>query len=236
MEGKYNSHYSFERIVGGYYNRCYFFKCVVEGGTFEDCFFDSSVKKDDGDVTVINNYETKHCASCDQHKPVECFSKNNKASDGLQAKCKDCFKSYYSTNKNTMQQQQAEYKKNNPRDEEKINVSTVLQRILNGTSTHLSFTVTGTDWITLHEWLEFTGKMYTGIDGSYQQQKEGCVLERLYPLSHFSNPRDANMWMNLRRTMGRLQGCSREPTREEVANQMALVRLFLDMKGFARKE
>ena len=82
-----------------------------------------------------------------------------------------------------MQKQQALYRKSNPRDEGKINVSTALQRLLNGTpDDREAFAVTGCDWVTLQEWLKFTGKMYTRVDAAYQYDA-GCVIDTLYPIS-----------------------------------------------------
>lgn len=49
----------------------------------------------------------KHCHACGETKPFTCFSLDKSRSDGLQPKCKDCYRAYRDANKERISRQQA---------------------------------------------------------------------------------------------------------------------------------
>lgn len=49
----------------------------------------------------------KHCHACRETKPFACFSADKSRSDGLQPKCKDCYKAYKEANRNRIARQRA---------------------------------------------------------------------------------------------------------------------------------
>jgi len=51
----------------------------------------------------------KHCSKCGETKPLEAFSKDGKAKDGLQGACKTCNAAYHAANKERIAERNAKY-------------------------------------------------------------------------------------------------------------------------------
>lgn len=51
----------------------------------------------------------KTCAGCGEEKSLEAFSKNSRAKDGKQSRCKVCNKAYHEENKEKIKERQREY-------------------------------------------------------------------------------------------------------------------------------
>lgn len=60
----------------------------------------------------------KHCATCDQMKPIEEFHTSKRRMTGLTSKCKDCYRISYEADAETVKARVHKYRKNN---KEKIN-------------------------------------------------------------------------------------------------------------------
>ena len=228
-----NQIYNFMTVWDGSYTDCYFFRCSLVGGTFTNCKF--TLCQGSSGITVIDNFTLKYCPYCDQHIPLDNFSRNARAADGLQSRCKTCFSTYYAAKKDHIGQQQAGYKRcqrqNNPVALQREEVRNALRRVLYYPWDHLSLPETGCQWNFLKEWLEFTAMMYNG-------RTTGLVIDHLYPVSRFDlcNPEERKMvnhWYNLRMITSRENQLKhhRDPTPAEISHQKVIAALFLQKKG-----
>ena len=62
---------------------------------------------------MITTTDVKICSRCRRELPLEKFSKQSKATDGLQHTCKDCYKSYCSTNASKIRKTVRHYREKN---------------------------------------------------------------------------------------------------------------------------
>lgn len=57
--------------------------------------------------------KTKICKKCGKELPLECFGKNKCKKDGLQSWCKECFKQYYTVNREHELERNKQYRVDN---------------------------------------------------------------------------------------------------------------------------
>jgi hypothetical protein len=56
------------------------------------------LERDEQQSLIVDIMQTKHCSKCSANKPVECFGKASKSSDGLHWWCRQCLKDYQVSN------------------------------------------------------------------------------------------------------------------------------------------
>ena len=210
----------------GHYTSCFFVNCYVQGGTFVNCAFRHC--KIESEVILINYHQMKFCSSCCTLKPTSCFSKNRRAADRLQAKCKDCFSVYYHQNKEHMIKQQGEYHqtiRGDPIFQARAEARHSLKKALDTGA--MVQKECGCGWNFLQGWLRFTAYFYAP-----NTPYDSLVMDHFRPIASFDlqgeGRRWVNHWSNLRRITKHENHKKQAspPSEHEIAVHMKLAERF----------